>query len=361
MNTARLLRTTLAGVLLWSAAAFIGGTPVSAEALTIRIGFASIGVDNRSFAGGSTLAVAHAEGYVERALKVDPDVTIEWYFFKGAGPAVNEAIATGQLDFALQGDLPSVIGRASGLRTKILAATGAHAPTYLAVPEGSTLDAVKALRGRKVSIYRGTNNHLAVVKVLAANGLTERDLQVLNMDVATTNAAIASRDIDAAFGNFGLISLHEQGRAKIVYSTKGDDRAFERQSAFLVTETFERAHPDLTAKIVKALVAAAHWSSEESHRDAVLAIWAKSGTPASVFGYDFAGQTLRYRNSPLIDPFLIEQYRVQARQAKDFALVRRDVDVAGWFEPRYVDQAVRELGLETYWERFGPDGKPLGS
>ncbi|MGY2047890.1 ABC transporter substrate-binding protein [Methylobacterium sp. JK268] len=339
-------------LLLLPAAAF-------AEPVTIRFGFASIGVDNRPFAGGSAAALAHAEHYVEDALRDEPGVTVAWSFFKGAGPAVNEAFANGQLDFAFQGDLPSVIGRASGLRTKILLATGAHAPTYLAVPPGSPITSVKDLRGKKVAIFRGTNNHLAAAKILAANGLSERDLQVLNMDTATTSAALASRDIDAAFGNFPLISLQEQGRAKIVYSTKGDDPAFERQGAVLVTDTFEAAHPRLVAKVVRALVAASAWASDEAHREALIETWAKSGTPASVFRYDYADQPLAQRNSPLIDPFLIEQYRVQAQQAKAFGLVRRDVDVHGWFEPRYLEQALKDLGLEKTWTRLGPDGRPL--
>jgi sulfonate transport system substrate-binding protein len=336
-------------------------TPAGAEPLTIRFGFASVGVDSRPFTGGTAGSLAHAEHYVDDALKDEPDIKLEWYFFKGAGPAVNEAIANGQLDFAWQGDLPSVIARASGLKTKILLANGAHSPMYLAVPAGSPVTSVKELRGRKVSIFRGTNNHLAVVKVLAANGMTERDLQVLNMDSATTNAALASKDIDAAFGNFNLISLNEIGRAKIVYSTKGDNPAFERQAAVLVTDAFEAAHPRIVGKIVKALVAAARWSSEEANRDALMEIWAKSGIPASVFRYDFDGQPLRYRNTPLIDPYLVEQYRFQAKQAREFGLVRRDIDIDHWFEPRYLEQALKELGLETYWTRYGADGRPLGS
>jgi sulfonate transport system substrate-binding protein len=80
-----------------------------------------------------------------------------------------------------------------------------------------------------------------------------------------------------------------------------------------------------------------------------------------VFRYDFADQPLRYRNSPIIDPFLIEQYRVQAKQAKEFGLVRRDIEVNGWFETRYLEQALKDLGLENYWTRYGTDGKPLGS
>jgi sulfonate transport system substrate-binding protein len=346
---------------LFVVALCLAASPAGAEPLTIRFGFASVGIDGKPFTGGTPASTAHAGRYVDDALKDEPDIKVEWYFFKGAGPAVNEAIANGQLDFAWQGDLPSVIGRASGLKTKILLANGAHAPMYLAVPEGSPVASIKELRGRKVSIFRGTNNHLAAVKVLAANGMTERDLQVLNMDSATTNAALASKDIDAAFGNFNLISLNEIGRARIIYTTKGDNPAFERQSAVLVTDAFEAAHPRIVGKIVKALVAAARWSSEESNRDALLDVWAKSGISASVFRYDFDGQPLRYRNTPLIDPYLIEQYRFQARQAREFGLVRRDIDIDHWFEPRHLEQALRELGLETYWTRYGADGKPLGS
>lgn len=351
----------------WTALVALGcallgmGGVAQAEPLVVRIGFASVGVDNRQFAGGSSVAIAHAEGYLEKAFKDDPDVRFEWYFFKGAGPAVNEAIANGQLDFAIQGDLPSVIGRANGLKTKILMASGAHAPTYLAVPEGSTLSTVKELKGKKVAIFRGTNNHLAVVKVLAANGLSERDLQVLNMDNATTNSALASKDIDGAFGNWPLISLHLANRAKIIYSTKGDDPAFERHSMVLVTEAFESAHPETVQKIITEFVRAARWSSEPANFDQVVAIWARSGTPEAVFRYDFADTDVRYRNSPIVDPFLVGQYRFQARQAKEFALVRRDVDVRGWFEPKYVDSAIKSLGLEGYWTRYDSNGKPLGS
>ncbi|MEJ1975543.1 MAG: ABC transporter substrate-binding protein [Acetobacteraceae bacterium] len=165
---------------------------------------------------------AHSEGYIQRELKDLPGVTIEFYFFKGAGPAVNEAFANGQLDFASQGDLPQVVGLAAGLKTVQLMANGAHSPTFLAVQPDSTIQSVKDLKGRKVAIFRGTNGHLSVVKILAANGLSERDLQVINMDEASSSAALAARDIDATFGDYGPLILAEKKLAKIVYSTKGD-------------------------------------------------------------------------------------------------------------------------------------------
>jgi sulfonate transport system substrate-binding protein len=79
-----------------------------------------------------------------------------------------------------------------------------------------------------------------------------------------------------------------------------------------------------------------------------------------VYRADFADQTLKYRNSPLIDAYLIEQYRIQARQAKEYGLVRRDVSVDGWFDPQFLNVALKQLGLETYWTRYAADGKPEG-
>jgi sulfonate transport system substrate-binding protein len=330
------------------------------EAVTIRFGFANVGVDNRQFSSGNAIAVAHAEHYVENELKDLPNVKLDWFFFKGAGPAVNEAFANGQLDFASQGDLPQVIGRAAGLKTKILAAAGAHAPIYLATPPDSDIRSIKDLKGRKVAIFRGTNNHLAAVKVLAANGITERDLQGINMDEASANAALASHNIDAAFGNYGVLLMADQGLAKIVYTTKGDNPAFERHSTLIAAENFIAQRPDITARVVKAIVKAAYWSSQEENRDALFDIWAKSGRPASIYRVDFANQPLKYRNTPLLDDFLIGQYRYQAQQAKEYGLLRRDVSVDGWFEPRFLNAALKELNLEHYWTPYGVDGKPLG-
>jgi sulfonate transport system substrate-binding protein len=65
---------------------------------------APTGADNRQFSGGSSAAIVHSERYLDQDLRDRPEVKVEWYFFKGAGPAVNEAFANNQLDFAIQGE-----------------------------------------------------------------------------------------------------------------------------------------------------------------------------------------------------------------------------------------------------------------
>ena len=352
-------RRAFSGAAIGGVLAATLGRPARAATLPVRIGFASIGAGNRPFAGGSPAATAHAGHYVEDALQGRQDVDVQWFFFAGAGPAVNEAFANGQLDLALQGDLPSIIGRANGLKTKIVMATGVGTPVYLAVPTGSDITTITALKGRPVALDRGTNGQLAADEVLAANGLSERDLKIINMDSATAGAALANRNIDAAFGGFELFSLQRQGVAKIVYTSKGDDPAYGRNSALLATEDFVNGHKDILQTIVTAIVKAAAWSSEDANRNAVFEAWAKSGYPAESFRDDFEGSSLKDRSSPLIDPFLIEQYRVQAAMARAYKLLRRDVDVNGWFDDRFVKQALTELDLTRFWTARDANGHAI--
>jgi sulfonate transport system substrate-binding protein len=354
----RPLLAVAAGIL----ASLLASAASAAEPVTIRVGYAAIGVDNRPYSEGTSAATARAGNYLEDEFRNDPSVKVEWFFFKGAGPAVNEAIANNQLDFAYQGDLPSIIGRANGLKTKLLLASGAHKPTYLVAAEGSPVASIDDLKGRKVAVQRGTNNHLAAAKVLAAHGLAERDLQILNMDSATASAALAAKEIDAAFGDTSLIALTEKGLAKTVYTTKGDDPRFGRFAHVLVTEAFETAHPDLTQRVVNAFTKAAHWSSVEENRDALLELWSStSGTSLSVLREFFANETLKYRNAPLIDGLFIDQYAQAAAKSKEFGLLRRDVDLSGWYETRYLETALKELKLEDFWTPYGANGEPGGS
>src|SRR5262245_37776940 len=84
----------------------------------IRIGFPQVGVANRPIATGSALATAQLRGAFEEEFKPD-GIEIKWSFLRGAGPAVNELYANGLLDFSTLGDLPSVIGRSSGLQYRV--------------------------------------------------------------------------------------------------------------------------------------------------------------------------------------------------------------------------------------------------
>lgn len=328
----------------------------TAQPAVVRIGVATAGGGDPITWGGSPGSVARANNWLEQAF-APLGVKVEWLFFKGAGPAVNEALSNKQIDFAYQGDLPATIGRSNGLDTKILLVSGARNNFYLLVPPGSDIQSIADLKGRKVALFRGTNGHLVAENVLAANQLRDRDLKIINLDTGSAQAAIVSKGVDAAFGGIEYFKLRDQGLVKVVYSTQGQDPAYTRQAALLVRTGFEKEYPQATQRVVDVFVRSARWASDEANRDALFKLWARSGIPYASFQAEFQGQDLKARNSPLVDDFIRGRYQAVVSGALQQKLIRRDVSVNDWFDTRYLDQALKTQGLENYWPRYDSKGQ----
>jgi ABC-type nitrate/sulfonate/bicarbonate transport system substrate-binding protein len=272
------MKRTLSTVMFMLAAALaLAGVAAPARAQpaekpkVIRIGVAFVGIGNRPFMGGNSVGIAHARGAFEQEFKQD-GIAIAWSFFQGAGPAVNEAIANGLIDFAWQGDLPAIIGKAGSLRTKLLLASGVRSDSYIAVPADSPIGSIEELRGKRVALSKGTNIQLAANRILEGHGLKERDLKIINMNQAATLAALATKDID--------------------------------------------------------------------------------------YKEDFRGDTVRVRNSPLFDAYLTGRYKAALEDAKKYGLVRRGFDVDAWIDRRYLNKALSEQHLESYWPQLDASGSP---
>jgi hypothetical protein len=64
------------------------------------------------------------------------------------------------------------------------------------------------------------------------------------------------------------------------------------------------------------------------------------------------------RTTPLLDEFHRSQIDSALKIAKDARLIRRDVDTKTWYEPKYLNNALKELKLEGYWRQFNAQGQP---
>jgi len=327
-----------------------------AEAEVLRIGVAQAGGGDPLTFSGSSMSILRNQQLLEKAF-AGTDTEVQWFFFKGAGPAINEALSNRQLDFAYEGDVPQVVARANGLDTKLLAPVGVRSKLYLAVPKGSDIKTLEDLKGKKVALFRGTNNQLVAINLLAAHGLTERDLKVINLDTGSTLAALASKGVDAGFGGRELFKLRDQGLVDLIYDNPDNDARFTRQTALVVRSDYEKEHPQQTQKVVDTLVQAAKWISDDANRAAVFNEWAKTGEPLTSFQADFNNVALRDVASPLVDDFVRGRYALVAQQALDEKLIRRPVSIDGWFDTHYLDHALQTQGLATYWTAYAADGK----
>lgn len=331
-----------------------------ARPTVLRFGVAQPAVGSPPSISGSSVAVAHAKGWIDAEFAKD-GIQVQWNFFKGAGPAVNEALTNDQLDIAFQGDLPSIVARAAGLKTRLVAAVGVRANIYLAVPPDSPIQRVQDLRGKRVSIFKGTNSQLPINRVLEAHGLSEKDVRAINLDTATALAALATRDLDAAFGGLDLLRLRDKHAARIAFTSKGQSPTFTRQSHVLVTEAFAQRQPELTQRVVDAVVRTARWASDEANREEVLRLWARAGTPYEHWKEDYDGEPLRVRLNPNFDPFLVGRYKDAVEQAQKFRLTRAKFDVDGWLDTRYLKVALKAQQLENVWPVYQANGRIAGA
>src|SRR5580698_7155745 len=202
--------------------------------------------------GSGTLGVLKVKGYLEDEFKKD-GVRIDWQFPRGTGPSINEAFANGQLDFASYGGLPNIVGRGAGLRTRVLATYGSS-PTYLVARNGSGIESIADIKGKKISASRGTILELSLGSILERQGLTPKDVQIFDLITADQISAVQSGDIDAVVGTSSVLSVVERGFGKVVFTTKGRVDPASNFGSFIVAGNFAAEYPETTRRVLRAFL-----------------------------------------------------------------------------------------------------------
>ena len=228
---------------------------------TIRLG--AVGAGYGQQVGTQLISIAHVKGFVAEELGAAP-VKLEWNYFTGTGPAINEALADGQLDFAQYGSLPSIIARANGLPTKIVL-SGGGTNIYAGVRTALPIQTIRDLKGHSVTVQKATILHWSLLETLKANGLSEGDVTILDLKTADQLAALASGSVDASFGTSALLPLRDQGIVRIIYTSQHDNPRATGPSAFVVTEAFAAKYPDTTKRVVRGFVRAAQWLAQSEN------------------------------------------------------------------------------------------------
>lgn len=352
-------RRTLAVALSALALLGLASLPaVSAEdkPTVIRISFPGAGTGGRPLQGGSFPSNAHLFKEIDDEFKAD-GIRIEWKFFPGAGPALNESYANGLTDVAFgHGDLPLIVGRATGLKHKIVLSSSRFGNSYFVVPAGSTARSVADLKGQRLATFKGTAGQLTLYRWLDKFGFSDKDFRIISLDNDSTKAALATNDI--AGTNITPFDLQARGIAKSILEVR-DDPKITRPGTVWVGEEFEAMYPQIVQRIVTRLVKVAYWSTQEANREKEFQAWATSGSQTYIdYKKDWDSvPDLRTRINPLLDEYYVASLRSSIEEAKKFKLIRKDVSLDGWIEPKYLNQALKELKLEDYWPQYDADGK----
>ena len=315
---------------------------------TIRIGSPDL-TAGQKHAGGGVVYVLYTKKWLEQEFAKNK-INVEWYFFKGAGPAINEALANNQLDFAFLGDLPPIIGKANGLDTQLLVPTARGITNYLAVRSDLKIKNFAELKGKRVGLLRGTADELSFVAALSSQGLKPSDVRLVNLDFNAVNAALAAKKIDASWGPSRFFSLRDKHIVNLPVSTRQFEGAGSSQGVFLGRQTFIQQHPRETQQIVSQVVKGLGWLSNEQNRVAQVALFfTQSGYPASVYAQELHGVNLKFLYSPLFDSYYTQQLQQKISLAKQQGLIRQNIQIKEWINSSFINQALQDTNLKAYW------------
>jgi len=163
------------------AAAFTVSTAAQA-AEPLKIGYSD-------WPGWVAWEVAVQKGWFKEA---GVDVNFEWFEYV---PSM-EAFAAGKIDAVCMTNGDALVTGATGAPSKAILINDFSNGNDMVVGQPG-IKSIKDLKGKKVGVEIGFVDHLLLLKGLAANGMTESDVELVNVPTSETPKALASGDVSA--------------------------------------------------------------------------------------------------------------------------------------------------------------------
>ncbi|GAA2632249.1 taurine ABC transporter substrate-binding protein [Paractinoplanes durhamensis] len=211
-----------------------GGGGAAASDKTIRLAY-------QAFPSGDL--VVKNQGLLEKAL---PDYKITWTKFD-SGASINTAFVAKSIDIAAIGSSPVARGLSAPLNIPyqvafVLDVAGDN--EALVARNGSGVNDVAGLRGKKVATPFASTAHYSLLAALDKAGLKESDLTIVDLEPQDIQAAWTRGDIDAAYT--WLPSLAEiKKTGKVLISSRELATAGKPTLDLgVVSSAFAQAHPD---------------------------------------------------------------------------------------------------------------------
>jgi aliphatic sulfonates family ABC transporter substrate-binding protein len=274
--------------------------------------------------------LAEALGYYEDEFAKD-NVKVELVEFS-LGPAVIEAVSSGEIDIGFLGDVPAFSGLINGGDYKIVARWESDNSSYLITRDDANINSLEDLKGKKLSYAFGSTQTSLVYSYLAAAGLTEDDVEIINLSLADSVTSIVNGDVDAAVvDELRATQAVEKGGVSKLMDSEGY-KLFV--SPIIATNEFTSEHADLTSRVLKVIEKAAEYS-EQNPDDAI----------------EKAADRIEVEKS-VIDPIIrncnLEVYlgdeelnaiKENAAQAYQYGVITQELNVEDYIDTKYLEDA----------------------
>lgn len=293
---------------------------------------------------GLAAGIAQNEKYFEEELhKIG--YSIEYVGFAGAGPAVNEALLSNNIEFATYGDLPATMLNASGGNIKLIGISDSQHNLSMIASKKSGIKSGADLEGKKVVLSIGTVYHHFFEELVNYYGLDKSKITVINSP-ADGATIFADGEADAyIIDDIYIRNLEKQGLGTTV-ETSVNRPEWSCQLVLVGREDFIKEHPEVATAVVKAYIRAYQFAAE--NLDETYNILTYGGDydlelVKSVYGFD--GGKFEFFNTQITD-----NSKQKLQSLSDFLvenkLTSRGVNLDDFIDTSYYNKAMEELGEE---------------
>jgi len=304
-------------------------TAPKTEQKSVRIGFPGTKAVLNGLEG-----IAQDQRYFDEELE-KIGYKVEYVPFAAAGPAVNEALATKNIDFAAYGDFPGVVIKSKGIGVSPIALTSNYWNVTLAVKAGSPIKSVAKLKGKKVAYTKGTIIHKYLVELLQQNNMTEKDIQSINVSTTDATNTLLSGNVDAlVFVDSTIAPLLASGELKEIASTRNDEK-LRAQGVMIGRDDFLKDNPKVPSALVKALVRSKDFIAKNPQE--ALKIWEKSGLTQDSLKLLYGSDTSRYASYfPIsFSQSSIDRLNILKQFLLEQKIIQKDVDITAYVNNEY--------------------------
>ena len=196
--------------------------------------------------------VLKKKGWVEEAL---PGTTIKWVYSAGSSNALN-FLQGNSVDFGSTAGSAALLSRANGNPIRVVYIYEQPEWTALVVAKDSAAKDIKDLRGKKIAAQKGTDPYFFLLRTLNAAGLSQADIQYVNLPHADGRTALERGQVDAWSGLDPHMAASElQAGSKLIYRNKD----FNTYGFLNAREDFLRKYPETTKKLIQLYERAKQW------------------------------------------------------------------------------------------------------
>ncbi|HEX9023605.1 MAG TPA: NrtA/SsuA/CpmA family ABC transporter substrate-binding protein [Geobacteraceae bacterium] len=187
--------------------------------------------------------------YLEEGLAVTPRLH---HYGK---PALEDLLA-GKADFATAAETPIMFAIMKGAKISIIATieTSNRGNAVIARRDRG-INNLGDLKGKRIAAIAGTTSDFYLNSLLAINGISRKDFEVVDLKVEELSGALERGEVDA-ISTFTPYTVHAQRRLGENGITFHDKEIYTWTFNLVATQEFIRMHPERVRKVLKALVRA---------------------------------------------------------------------------------------------------------